>query len=237
MTFAINVDPDNPDTFAHILPATLFAEKFRGVRFTSRNTDINREYVQACRDNGLRVLAIITGESADYLVPGADVYQIGNEPEQNGIDADAFYWNWWKFYRETYPQPRMYMAGLASGGQRDLDFAARVLQLCTDNGTPPPDAIALHPYLKDSAQAADAFDAMWNLTNIPVIATEWYQQAASGDMWNFVGMLNDPATGRSTEWNSFFCYTDAMVPPFGIRAVDGTPKDDYYSLLSAPYIP
>lgn len=239
MTFGINLDPDHPNYWAHPNPTDLYAEKFRGARFTSRNTDANRSYVNACTSNGLRVLAIITGESQGYLVPGAAVYQIGNEPDVSPtyMTPDDYFWNWWKIYRETYPGFRMYMAGLASGGQNAVDYAGRVLDLCAANGTPKPYAIAIHPYNKSSSEAAADFDLMWNAFQIPVIATEWHQTAASDDMWNFVCMLNEPNTGRSTEWNSFFCYTDGMVYPFGLRTDGGTPKDEYYSLLSAPCIP
>jgi hypothetical protein len=236
MTFAINVDPHNPDPWAQPSPTMLFEEGFRGARFTSRNTDGNRDYARECHDTGLRVLAIITEESHGYLVPGADVYQIGNEPDRSPtyMRPDEYYWELWKIYRETYPDFDMYMAGLSSGGLNAVRYAERVLALCEENGTRKPDAIAIHPYIKTSIEAAGEFDLMWDMAHIPVIATEWHQSAASTDMWDFVHMLNDPATGRSTVWNSYFCYADSMVLGLGLRASDGTPKDEYYSLLSAP---
>jgi len=239
MTFAINIDPDNNiDQYAHQSPSILYSEKFRGVRFVSKNTDANRNYVVDFHINQLSVLAIVTGQSKGYLVPGADIYQIGNEPDKTTMTADDYYWNWWKIYRDSYPAFTMYMAGLASGGQNAVNYAQRVLELCTANGTRKPDAIAIHPYGKTSVEAAGDFDLMWNMAGIPVTATEWHQTAASGDMWNFVCMLNNPDDGRSTVWNSFFCYSDSMVSPFGLRSTpSGAPKDDYYSLLSAPCIP
>ena len=47
-------------------------------------------------------------------------------------------------------------------------------------------------------------------------------------------MLDSPDGGRGAMWNSFFCYTDAMVPNFGLLDGDGTPKPEFYALLSAP---
>lgn len=250
MTFAVNVDPHNsPDGgwsygWGRPDPAQLYQEKFRGVRFTSRNDDRTRSYVDACKalTEPLRILAIITGESSGYLVPGADVYQIGNEPDVGStyMSADDYYWNWWKIYRETYPGVRMYMAGLLNVPDA-VNYAGRVLELCDANGTPRPDALSIHLYpnlcCPTSSDAANYFDQLWNAFQMPVITTEWYQTAASNDMWNYICMLNDPATGRSTEWNSFFCYSDAMHSGHGLRRTDETPKDEYYSLLSAPCIP
>ena len=39
---------------------------------------------------------------------------------------------------------------------------------------------------------------------------------------------------RSSLWNSWFCWTDAMVEGFGLFDKHGGPKPEYYSLMSSP---
>lgn len=138
----------------------------------------------------------------------------------------------WVIYRNTYPQfgGRFVMAGLASGGLNAVNYARQVFN-AIGRRAPLPDILAIHPYAKTTPQAAGDFDLMWNNFGRPIIATEWHNEQ---DTWNFQCMLGNPSGGRSTIWNSVFCYTDAMVAGLGLRNGAGTPKNFYYSLLSAP---
>jgi hypothetical protein len=68
---------------------------------------------------------------------------------------------------------------------------------------------------------------------VPVVATEWWQPASVGQIWAFQDMLNNQVDGRSTVWSSWFCYTDAMAPGFGLRGSNGAPNDAYYELVTA----
>ena len=223
--FAVNIDPSNDVAWAQSTPEALVAEGFRGVRFTSR-AEI-QDKIDALKAAGLQVMAIVTGESEGYVPYNADLLQIGNEPDLQGVPP-ADYADEWVLYRNTYPQfaGRFVMAGLASGGQNAVDYAAAVFDAIGDRA-PLPDMIAIHPYTKTPEAAAGDFDQMWNAFGRPVIATEWYNDEST---WNFQCML----AGRSSLWSSAFCYSDAMVPGFGLFDGSGAPKPFYFQLLSAP---
>jgi hypothetical protein len=229
MTLGVNVDPNNASSWAAPDPAQLHAEHFQGVRLTSRDDPVVYDYAEACKAAGLQVLAIITGESGGYVLPQADIVQIGNEPDLLDTWLDpAEYASLWDLYRGTYPQFVMFSAGLASGDPR---YMAQVLDRITSDW---PAAIAIHPYAKTAESAAHLFDAYWNLTSlVPVVATEWWQPSGEGLIWPFQDMLNNQLDGRSTIWSSWFCYTDAMVPGFGLRDHNGVPTDTYYELVTA----
>jgi hypothetical protein len=230
MTFAVNVDPRFNDGAPD--PQHLYDIGFRGVRYTSTPEGV--DYADRCLTAGVSVLAIITGESKGFLMPNATYYQIGNEPDaQSTLMTPAQYADMWVLYRNTYPDFKMFSAGLASGGENMLNYWLAVEQQIRHRA-PQPDAIAIHPYLKNHVEAAGEFDMMWNQFQIPIIATEWYVNPQTNDMWDFVCMLNNPDDGRSTMWNSWFCWTDEMVGPFGLLDRNNNPKDEYSALLSAP---
>lgn len=225
--FAVNIDPANEAAWQQSQPGRLAGEGFRGVRFVSRASIQPR--IDALKGAGLQVMPIITSESGGYVPWNADFLQIGNEMDHGDTYLPpAVYADMWVLYRNTYPQfaGRFVMGGLASGGQNAVNYTAAVFA-AIGGRAPLPDIIAIHPYAKDSAQAAGDFDLMWNSFGRPVIATEWHNE---DDTWNFQCML----AGRSSVWNSVFAYTDAMVPGFGLRDGAGNPKPFYYSLLSAP---
>ncbi|MFG1951809.1 glycosyl hydrolase [Micromonospora sp. NPDC048830] len=225
--FAVNIDPNNEAAWQQSQPARLAGEGFRGARFVSRRSIQPR--IDALRAAGLKVMPIITSESGGYVPWNADFLQIGNEQDHGGTYmSPSAYADMWALYRNTYPQfaGRFVMGGLASGGQNAVNYTAAVFA-AIGGRAPLPDIIAIHPYAKNTAQAAGDFDMMWNAFGRPVIATEWHNE---DDTWNFQCML----AGRSSVWNSVFAYTDAMVPGFGLRDGAGNPKPFYCSLLSAP---
>jgi hypothetical protein len=229
--FAVNIDPANSHAWAQTSPNRLVAEGFGGVRFVSRSSIQPKidELVSA----GLAVMAIVTSESGGYVPWNADYLQIGNEPDDPGTYlTPRDYADEWVLYRNTYPQfaGRFVMAGLDSGGLNAVRYARAVFHAIGDRA-PLPDVLAIHPYAKTTDAAAGDFDLMWNAFGRPVIATEWHNE---DDTWNFQCMLGNSTDGRSTVWASVFAYTDAMVPPLGLRDAKGDPKPFYYSLLSAP---
>jgi len=109
----VNVDPFNPVNSPR--PAGM-PTVFGGVRLVSRRGI--EDYVQELQANSLYVLAVVNEESGGYLVPGADLYQIGNEPDIDGTRDSMSahdYAGYAQLYRETYPDLPMILAGLASG--------------------------------------------------------------------------------------------------------------------------
>jgi hypothetical protein len=123
-------------------------------------------------------------------------------------------------------------------GLGQIDYCEQFLLAVVDRA-PLPDAIAIHPYLKTPDEAAELFDEYWNLsvrlfgTGIPIVATEWYRPAGQDQIWPFQDMLNNAADGRSTMWNSWFCFSDGMVPGLGLVDGFGNPKPEGYELVSA----
>src|SRR3982751_3678191 len=116
VTVGVNVDPHNPSPWAKPDPAALRAEHFDGVRLTSRGDPVVYAFAEACRAAGLQVMAIVTGESGGYVLPQADIVQIGNEPDLFDTWLDPLdYASLWDLYRKTYPQFVMFSAGMASG--------------------------------------------------------------------------------------------------------------------------
>jgi hypothetical protein len=232
---AVNIDARNEVAWSITQPAKLVADGFKGVRLTSYPDVQGR--IDALVNAGLAVMAIIHPTDSQGYVPwNATFLQIGNEPDAPGsFMSPQEYADMWVIYRNTYPQfaGRFVMAGLASGGDAAIQYARDVFAAIGDRA-PLPDVIAIHPYTLTTQQASDQFDAMWNAFNIPVIATEWWKNHTENDTWNFQCMLNNNPDGRSRIWNSWFCYTDAMVSPFGLTDRDGNRKDEYYALLSAP---
>ena len=110
----VNVDPLNPVNTAE--PGILKDAGFGGVRLVSRQGV--EQFVESCHVRNLFVLACVTQQSRGYLVPGADCYQIGNEPDIAGtldsMPAQAFA-DHLQLYRNTYPDLMMVTGGLARG--------------------------------------------------------------------------------------------------------------------------
>lgn len=242
--FAINIDPHNEAAWQITNPATLYTEGFRGVRFTGRASIQPR--IDECVAAGLDVMAIITGESEGYVPWNAAWLQFHNEPDLHPTWTDNTpqkVADDYVLYRNTYAEHTINQGvrwagpGLASGGVLALNWCAAWLEAIGDRA-PWPDALALHPYTLTPEQARTHIDDFWNAFQIPIIVTEWWHTAASQHIWNFQCMLNgdglDGLGARAALWNSYFCYTDAMVPGFGLRNAQGQPKNEYYALLSSP---
>src|SRR5437879_2949476 len=113
----VNVDPTYPEA----APPTnsLRDLGIRWVRLVSRDDPKVHLYVEECTNEGLAVLSVVARESNGYMMPGATVHQIGNEPDVNSPSSwtrtPAEYHEDWRIYRETYPDLMMIAAGLASG--------------------------------------------------------------------------------------------------------------------------
>lgn len=232
--FGINVDVANDPAYAIATPARLKADGFKGVRCTSLQQHQDR--MSAYVAEGLTLMGIVTWDSEGYVPHNATWLQIHNEMT-SGQDpmSPEQYVDEYKIYRNTYGGQFLYATGgLAMGPEVDIPWMQEVLDGLTMEELP--DAIAIHPYTLSPAAAAATFDQYWNAFGIPVIATEWYHQHTTNWIWDFQSMLGNPNDGRSTLWNSWFCYTDAMVPPLGLTTDTGDNKPEYYSLLSCPEV-
>lgn len=163
----INCDPFNPDNRAD--PARM-PSIFGGVRLVSRHGV--EDYVQDCQNFGLYVLAVVTAQSEGYLVPGADCYQIGNEPDIDGT-ADSMgpreFAQHLALYRDTYPTLPMITGGLANGDPGWLYNLQRFDGVRGYNG------VAIH-YPSSVTKMKDYLTAMGR-TKKPLWITEWNRPA------------------------------------------------------------
>jgi hypothetical protein len=126
----VNGDPENAANWP--AGSALRGFGFGGVRLVSRR-GIEPEVAQM-QAEGMFVLAVVNEQSQGYLVPGADLYQIGNEPDIGGT-ADSMraqdFVSYLQLYRNTYPDLPMITAGLATA---DSSYLQRVRDLGGLNG-------------------------------------------------------------------------------------------------------
>ncbi len=205
----VNVDPLNPA--GQPSPDALIRAGFRGVRLVSRQGV--QPYVGSVQDAGLMVLAVITEQSGGFLCP-ADVYQIGNEPDLAGT-ADtrsaADYVSYWNLYRDTYPDPIMIGAGLASGQTPYWKAVQSAGGLHGCSG------FAVHPYGKNATTALALLLQYRAVTvGMPLWVTEWNRPAA--EVADFAAMLEQTDGIVQSAW---FCWSDSMVPGFGLSPQQG----------------
>ena len=119
-------------------------------------------YISKCQAAGIKVLAVIAGESmrdgVTYkLSPPPDVYQLGNEPDGEGVsswkmDQDA-YRQLWNSYAGGLGAP-VIAAGLCS------DDAPGWLGNLRDGLSAPPRALAVHPYDASADDARRLFEEL-----------------------------------------------------------------------------
>jgi hypothetical protein len=214
----MNVDPDN--RCAAPTADRLKAAGFGGVRLTARDTVTNKAYIANMIANGLQVLAVVgTGDNGGYIPPQSEVIlQVFNEPDIDGTAmtpsdyADLFVQ--WRSRPELNGR-QIWAAGLASGQPL---YLCQFLQRLNDSGSGIwPDAIDIHPYLKDADGLRDMATTYFNIgvrfsgLNIPITASEWFQSAGNPDEFApFQDALNNPADGVCTVWNSFFGWCSNM---------------------------
>lgn len=240
MTFAINWDLMNDAAYEAARPDQV-REWFQGIRIISNR--ISQSRITACRDVGLEILAVVRWDSDGFIPQEATWAQVHNEmtsganPMTPQLYVDQ--WREWKFnYRDA---PLQWMTGgLALGTNPDIAWMHRVMRQLHSNEYP--DAIAIHPYTMTPEDVQSACDRWWNEFHIPVAVTEWYRSAQEGHH-PFQCVLGGPSLDgqgpRASTWNSFFCLSDHMTihtegSRLGLFDEWGGPKDEFYSLISAP---
>ena len=213
------------------------------------------KFVNACLRHNIEVLIVLdataigtTYNSWQRTIPALVkrykdtriVWQIGNEPDQEGpsswtmdpsdyqqlLKTAAFYLRGWK----------MIGAGMASGDPSYLDG----LDLSMLS------AIGVHPY----GQRPDGWpDQTWGFGNtrdlvtsykrfkLPIIASEF-----GGEIGLFVdeheravyhSMQITTLNMCGVEEADIFCYSDSMVPGFGLVDEQGNPKETYAAFVDA----
>ena len=239
--FGINWDLRNDLAWEAATPAQVDEWGFGGVRSVSSEEHEPRllEVSQA----GLGIMSVVTWDSQGYISPLTDFVQIHNEMTtgQSPMTPDQYVYEWLT-YKAVFASAsyRWVTGGLARGGSFDIEWMREVLRKVDKRLHP--DYIALHLYTHTPESARAYVDRWWNEFHIPVICTEWYRAAEEGHH-AFQCMLGgnggDGQGARCPDWNSFFCLTDHMTiytegTHLGLLNTDNQPKDEFYSLLSAP---
>lgn len=182
-------------------------------------------------DAGLRLQLLAYQEQyGPYLT----AWQIGNEPDGEGESSwkmdQASYTRLIRVARETLGNYVIIISGGLCSGQPqwlenvDLRYV---------------DALAVHPYLKDAPNDKDIED----LIDIPVlldayepyaqglpfVITEWgwWGEYSSRGEEEIYDMVQWAAGSKRIVGFFYFCYSDAMVPPFGLFRADGKSKATY----------
>lgn len=209
MIYGLNVDP----SWSGGRPSAELLQRLGVdmVRLTSRDSDAVRDYIRMLHVYTIRTLAIITDESHGHLVDGADVYQIGNEPDLNSPSSETLtpdqYVERWRIYRETFPDVPMIAAGLASG---QVSYWQNVGPRLVGQVN----AVAVHPYAKTAAQAQTLLRAYKAVRpELALWVTEWFRDP--NQVAPFQHMLRAEADA-----GFWFCATDGMVDGMGLMTAD-----------------
>jgi hypothetical protein len=131
------------------------------------------------------------------------------------------------------------MGGLASGNP---GYVSDVITY-SDNGLLNVDGIGLHPY--GQRPSANWPNSDWGFGTVSDLMNNYHQVSTKPQWITEVG-TNDESVQDDFPWHMFttlesisycpvalwFCWSDGMVPPFGLIDVDGNDKGSYYSFLN-----
>jgi hypothetical protein len=193
------------------------------------------DYFAHCRAAGLKILLVLARESGgdyqrywdryEHLV---DAIQVGNEADlvspSSWTMTQAELVSLGRTVRALFPLTPLVCAGLASGHPSWLD--GMDLSWC--------DAVACHPYAKDSENPADLEDQPdmqplireYARFGKPVLVTEWGwpsddEPRASEEVRDAIRWASQT---DEIEVFFYFCISDSMVPPFGLLGPRGGQK-------------
>lgn len=196
------------------------------------------DYLLRCEDQGLRVLLVLARESfadggtvslyRERYADLVDAVQVGNESDlvspSSWTMAPGELAALGLSVRTAWPGIPIVCAGMASGHPEWMDG----MNLSWA------DAVAVHPYLKDAPNPsdledlpdADALVREYGRFGKPVLVTEWgwwgdQEQRATEETRD---MVRWAGSTDLCEVLFYFCYSDSMVPPFGLLHADGSEK-------------
>lgn len=227
-------------------PAHLAAGGVTWVRVVAHPDHDLTSYFGRLASYGIKVLLVLARESGGDPLGWERTYgdkvaavQAGNEPD---LDSESS-WTMTKpelvafgrRVRQAWPEHAVVCAGLASGHPEWLDGVD--LSWC--------DAIAVHPYLKDAPNPNDIEDLVdipdlidrYRRFGKPILITEWGWWGVDEDraMQETTDAAAWMATTDDVEIFFYFCWSDAMVPPFGMLKANGSPKPRYAPwVMAAP---
>lgn len=186
----MNVDPINAGNAPKV--DELLQYGYRRVRLVSRDSQAIRDYRDAVHAAGIAVLCAITEGSGGYVLPGCDVYQIGNEPDEylsnHDLTARTSIWSgtgdcftpqayveYWGLYYDNYFAPGKPLASIpVIGAGLGAGQVTWWIDVKNAGGLKGASGFAVHPYARSAASAASLLAAYRAITStLPLYVTEW----------------------------------------------------------------
>lgn len=218
-------------------PANLKTYGFGGVRSVFRDHPDWFSYHNAVKRVGLASIITLaqesfgsasTSDTISSLPIDADMVVIGNEPD--GEPPSSWVMSPAEFQtllRDCAPLIRRYCptASVVAGGL--VSGQSSWLEPIADDLAGLVDAFDIHPYAKTSDEAENLLEQYRTvLMGMDLMVLEWYRPA--DQIPDFVDMLK-----FQTEASAFFCWSDGMVPGFGLVDRNGNPKPEFHTLINA----
>ncbi|MFN8453916.1 MAG: CARDB domain-containing protein [Anaerolineae bacterium] len=202
---------------------------------------------EAVWDNYIANFVRRAGQLAQLLLSFRPTFQIWNEPdlpphpEYIRTMPEAVYG---RMLRRSYdaikaaaPQLRVVTAGLGSGNP---SWLANVIR--SQNGLLPAEAVAIHPYGQRPeptwptptwgfGYVGDLIRAYQRVTRLPLLISEiGVEHVTPQQQADYLRRFYQTITGQfsaAVERVHWFCYSDGMVAPYGLRDVNGQTKPAY----------
>lgn len=165
------------------------------------------------------------------MLPNLYYWQIGNEPD--GTEESSWHMTKLRFSRHLQAAVKVFAGrhitagGLISG---DANWLQGVdLRLL--------DAIAVHPYTQTPDSVLPLLDS-YSRYNKPIVISEFGGQdglfnSAHERAVYHTEMMQSMGSHALVGMASVFCYSDKMVPGFGLVDADGNPKESYAAFRDA----
>lgn len=235
MIAAVCVDPLN--SAGRPTPANLKTYGFGGVRSVFRDHPDWFSYHNAVKRVELASIVTLaresfgsasTSDTISGLPIDADMVVIGNEPD--GEPPSSWVMSPAEFrtlLRDCAPLIRRYCptASVVAGGL--VSGQPSWLEPIADDLAGLVDAVDIHPYAKNAVEAANLLEQyQFVLGDMDLAVLEWYRLAEQ--IRDFLVMLQN-----WTEASAFFCWSDGMVPGFGLVDHNGNPKPEIHAMLNA----
>jgi hypothetical protein len=243
----------NVDAIGTYDPRELAHCGVRWVRLVAKADPDQRSYLDRCKQAGIRTLLVIASESVDGMSWGdaaqlyaqryaasIDALQVGNEPD---IESPSS----WTMktddlnrllatFRGAFPNVFLIGPGLASGQPQRFDGAN--LSLLNAIGVHPygqglPDWPSPYGFPSHIGALLDNYAALGK----PIFITEWGAQdreLGQDQATEYVSRMLKYLLARADIPVAFyFCWSDAMVPGFGLCGGDGGRKSSFRAFVQA----
>jgi N-acetylmuramoyl-L-alanine amidase len=212
----VNCDPTNPAGGPDV--GVLKTLGFNAARVVNK-APAAEQYAAACKKAGLFVMDAITHEADGQLLANADLHEIRNEidiasPSSEGIIPPADYKQEVIAYAGSNPGLKFVLGSLAAGDY-SASYLRSILPVLQDPNLANVIGFSLHPYGKALNEAKTLIAAHQQACRdvlgreLQVFITEWNRPP--GEIPGYDWWLRQNTAGA---W--WFCWSDGMVPGFGL---------------------